>query len=209
MLVAAIAALSRPAAADDRPETEHLIVAGAGMAIPTYFLGVALHEGSHALAAKWTGAEVREVHLLPGVRHGKFYFGYVRVRGLTGRGPRSLFFLAPKLVDLIMLGSYSGLVLTDTLPSNHYGQLALAVWATGFWVDFAKDIPAFWDHNDTVKLYNIQGWTSEWQRLPARLLHLGLSVGAGYVVWRGYQNVFEHDTDAATAFIAPLLSTRF
>ena len=145
LLLLAILAAARPVAADgDHPETRHLVWAGLGMAVPTYFIGVVAHEGSHALAATMVGAEVTELHLLPGVRHGRFYFGYVRVSGLGGTGDRVLFLLAPKLVDLAMLGSYGALVLGEHTPENHYGRLALAVLATGFWVDFSKDIPAFW-----------------------------------------------------------------
>ena len=193
-----------PAAAEERPETSHLVWAGLGMAIPTYFIGVVTHEGGHALAAKTVGAEVTELHLLPGVRHGKFYFGYVRVRGLESRAARTWFLLAPKVIDLAMLGSYAALVLTDSTPDNAYGGLALAVLATGFWVDFSKDIPAFWKHNDLVKVYDMHGATTELRRLPLRLLHAGLSAAAAYAIARGYQEVFDPD-EAGEAAAAPLV----
>jgi hypothetical protein len=193
-----------PAAADERPETDHLVWAGLGFAVPTYFLGVIAHEGSHALAAELAGGEVDELHLLPGVRHGHFYFGYVHTTGLTSTGQRTFFLVAPKLVDVTLLGSYAALVLTDTTPDNHYGRLALAVLATGFWVDFSKDIPAFWDHSDVVKLYNLNGATTELRRLPFRLVHLGLSVAAGAAIWIGYRDVFDEDATAEPALLLPL-----
>ena len=198
-------ATARPAAADERPETEKLIAAGLGFAVPTYFIGVAAHEGSHALAAELAGAEVTELHLLPGVRHGHFYFGYVRTHGLTAPGARAFFLVAPKLVDLAVLGSYSAAVLSDHTPDNHYGRLALAVLATGFWVDFSKDIPAFWAHSDVVKLYDLAGATTELRRLPLRLVHLGLSAAAGAVIWIGYRDVFDREESAAdSALLLPL-----
>lgn len=202
-VVALIAA--RPASAGERPETDHLIWAGLGFAVPTYFLGVVAHEGSHALAAELAGGEVDELHLLPGVRHGHFYFGYVHTTGLTSTAQRTFFLVAPKLVDVTLLGSYAALVLTDTTPDNHYGRLALAVLATGFWVDFSKDIPAFWQHSDVVKLYNLNGATSELRRLPFRLVHLGLSVAAGAVIWVGYRDVFDDDAESEpAALLLPL-----
>ncbi len=205
-LLAAVLVLlaAGPARADERPETDHLVWAGVGFAVPTYFIGVAAHEGSHALAAELAGAEVDELHLLPGVHHGHFYFGYVHTRGLTTTGERIFFLIAPKLVDVAVLGSYGAAVLTDSTPANHYGRLALAVLATGFWVDFSKDIPAFWSHSDVVKIYDLAGATTELRRLPLRLLHLGLSVAAGTAIWIGYQDVFAEDAPADSALLLPL-----
>jgi len=210
-VVALALLVAAPAAgADQRPETDHLVWAGLGMAVPTYFIGVVAHEGSHALAAKLAGAELTELHLLPGVHHGHFYFGYVRTRGLVSRGARSFFLIAPKLVDLAVLGSYSAAVLSDHTPDNHYGRLALTVLATGFWVDFSKDIPAFWAHSDVVKLYDLIGATTELRRLPLRLVHLGLSAAAGTVLWIGYRDVFDDDeAPASAAFLVPLATGSF
>lgn len=207
LALAAWLAAPRAARADDRPETSHLVWAGVGMALPTYVIALVAHEGSHALTAKLVGADVTHVRLLPGVnpRDGKFYFGYVGVRGLTARGDRVWFFLAPKLVDLAVLGAYGAAVLTDHTPENAYGGLALAVLATGFWVDFSKDIPAFWRHSDIVKLYDTVGATTELRRLPLRILHAGLSAAAAYTIVRGYQDVFDDDDgDGAAALVLPL-----
>ena len=207
LALAAWLAAPRAARADDRPETSHLVWAGVGMALPTYVIALVAHEGSHALTAKLVGADVTHVRLLPGVnpRDGKFYFGYVGVRGLTARGDRVWFVLAPKLVDLAVLGAYGAAVLTDHTPENAYGGLALAVLATGFWVDFSKDIPAFWRHSDIVKLYDTVGATTELRRLPLRILHAGLSAAAAYTIVRGYQDVFDDDDgDGAAALVLPL-----
>jgi hypothetical protein len=195
----------------ERPRTEHLVLAGLGMAPPTYFLGVAIHEGSHALTASLFGADILEFRVLP-FRHprtGDFYFGYVSFRGQLTDGQRFLFFVAPKLVDLAMLGGYTALIATDTVPGNRYGRLALAVLATGFWVDFSKDIPAYWDHNDLVKAYNLVGLRSEWQRLPVRILHAGLSLGAAYVIYRGYDGVFGREGNEPATMFLPLWQASF
>jgi hypothetical protein len=205
-----MATLARPVLADDDPPTSNLVWTGLGMAVPTYFLGVAVHEGSHALAARMAGAEVREFHILPGIRHGRFYFGFVRVAGLDSRGHRLFFQIAPKLLDLALLGTYAALVLTDSTPHNAYGQLALAVLATGFWVDFSKDIPSWCAHSDIVKIYDMVGATSELRRLPLRLMHAGLSAAAAYTLWRGYRQIFDREEEAAGApLLVPLVLKTF
>ena len=196
-LLVVLAALAGTAgtsrAQDQRPDTEHLVLAGFGMAVPTYFLGVAIHEGSHAVAAKLVGAEVIGFQVLPGrhPRNKRFYFGYTEIRGQLS--PRqTLFFLsAPKLVDLAMLGGYSAMVGFDAVPDNRYGRLALVILATGFWVDFAKDIPPFAEHHDMPRIYSLLGRRTEGSRLPLRLVHAAMAVGFAYALYRGYDGVFE------------------
>ena len=197
----------------DEPSDGALIGAGLGMALPTYFIGVTVHEGSHALAAKMVGARVVDIDLLPHVHRGKFYFGRVLVVGLSGRAERNFFLMAPKISDSLMLGGYSLALGLDALPENRYGLLAFTVLATGFWVDFTRDVFAFWDYNDTVKVYNSFGWDNELKRLPARLVHASISVAAALVIAEGYRRVFddadESMTAARTGFVAPVWQTAF
>lgn len=202
----------------DKPSDGALVGAGLGMAVPTYFLGVAVHEGSHALAAKMVGARVVDIDLLPHVHHGKFYFGRVMVVGLRSRARRNFFLMAPKLSDAVLLGGYSAALGLDVLPENRYGLLALTVVATGFWVDFTRDVFAFWDHNDTVKVYNSFGLDNEWKRLPPRLVHAGISIAAAFVIAEGYRRVFAEDSegvaamqlgDGRTGFTVPLLTLSY
>jgi hypothetical protein len=197
-------------AQSDRPETAHLLLAGTAMAVPTYFIGVATHEGSHALTAVLAGATVQEFRVLPSrdAGSGVFYFGYVNYVGEISPAAQTLFYLAPKITDAALLGTYAALVFTGALPENRYGQLALAVLATGFWVDFSKDIPAFTPHADMVKAYRRIGLESEWARLPLRVLHAGLSAGAAYVVYRGFRGVFR-DRDAVDMMALPIWRATF
>ncbi len=198
--------------AESRPSDGKLVLAGAAMGVPTYMLGVAVHEGSHALAGKMVGARVTDYSLIPGFhpRTGKFYFGYVTVHGLRSEGQRAWFLIAPKVTDIILLSSFSLLYATDSMPSNAYAQTGVLVLATGFWVDFSKDIFAFWDHNDTVKVYKAMGLESEWSRLPARIVHLGLSVALGYSIYRGYEDLFEDEPDPmAQPLLVPLWDSGF
>ncbi len=200
LALALASATPRPALAGAGAEDEttgHLLLAGAGMAIPVYFLGVAWHEGTHAVVAKSFGAEILELRLLPGMYEGHFYFGLTRWQGHLTLRERAFTLIAPKLVDLVLLGGYSAIVLADGLPENEYGSLALTVFATGAWVDFSKDLFSWNPTNDVVRFHQLQGRTTAWRRLPWRLLHAGLTVAAAYVLVRGYQDVFDDDPDRA------------
>jgi hypothetical protein len=199
-----------PEARAEAPDDGDLVLAGLAMAPAVYFMGVVSHEGSHALAGLINGARVTRFKILPG-RFGpkkRFYFGYTRVAGYMTTGERIFFWLAPRITDAIMLGGYSALVLTGTVPENRYGRLALAVVATGFWVDFSKDIVAFWPGNDLVKSYNAMGLDREIERLPLRVGHAALAVAGAYVLSRGYRGAFEDDA-AATPLILPMWSGGF
>ncbi len=202
--------LARPVAAE--PSDRTLVLTGLAMAPVDYLLGVAMHEGSHAVAAKLVGAEVIDVHLFPPGRDpkaGKFRFGWTYVRGLEGDRERAFFYSAPKLLDLALLGGFAALVYTDAWPSNRYGQLALTVAATGLWVDFAKDVLAFSKHNDVTKTLNLWCMTG-WRQIPARLVFGAAAVGLGFIVWRGYERTFDRTLgDEASARVVPILSSSF
>ena len=202
-------AVPSPARADE-PENKDLVLAGLAMAPASFFLGTFLHEGTHATVAWSLGAHVTSFQFWPG-RHpltGTFYFGYVSYRGRLSKGERAFFLIAPKLTNIVLFSGYSALLYTDTLPENHYGQLAFAVFATGLWVDFSKDVIAFRPQNDLVKVYNSYGYESEWSRLPLRLLHAGLSVAGAFVLYESYDRVFEDDGQTA-ARIVPLVQGRW
>ncbi|MBA3463699.1 MAG: M50 family metallopeptidase [Deltaproteobacteria bacterium] len=195
------------------PSDRTLVLVGLGLAPPTYLLGVGLHEGSHAIAAKIVGATVDDVHLFPpgrDPRSGHFRFGWTYVRGLKTKGDRIFFYLAPKITGAILLGGYGALVLTDGWPSNKYGQLALTVLATGWWVDFAKDVLLFHPGNDVVKAFNL--WCMKgWRQVPARLVYAAANAGFGYLVYRGYRRTFDDDApaNASSALVLPVLSAAF
>ena len=204
--IAVLALCARSAAAE--PDNKDLVLVGLAMAPPTYLIGVSLHEGSHAVAAKLVGADVTEIHLFPpGIdpKTNKFRFGWVYAQGLRTRGERIFFYLAPKITDSIFLGGFAALILTNTWPDNRYAQLALTVGATGFWVDFSKDVVLFSRHNDVVKAFN-QWCMTGIKQLPARLVYGALVVASGYTVYRGYQKTFGEQT---TTMSMPLLTATF
>ena len=201
----------RPAEAD-QPSDTALTLAGLGLAIPTYPLVLMGHEGSHALMAKILGAKIVDYSFVPGrhPRTNNFFFAYVSVTGLKSDTERALFYMAPKMTNLAMLGLYSLLYGTDTLPGNSYFKLATLVFFTGEWVDFSRDVVAFWKHNDTVKFYNLIGLDNEWKRVPARFFHLTFSVATAYLLVKGFDSLFERSRQDATQMISmPIYNAQF
>lgn len=225
MLALALGLAARPTPARAELSDGELVAAGLAMAPPTYVLGVTVHEGSHALIARLLGARVVDFTILPGRDpiSGAFHFGRTRVRGLTSTGELGAFFVAPKVTDLAMLGGFAALLYAGGgaddgagWPSSRPGALALSVLATGFWVDFAKDVLAFSRHNDVNKAMSLAGLTTEWRRLPVRLVYLAANVALGALVWQGYRRVFWPDVESAAARTAaptaaslPLLTGAF
>jgi hypothetical protein len=210
---AAAVMLAAPAARAE-PSNQTLVLTGLAMAPPTYLIGVSLHEGSHALAALMVGATVDVLHLFPPGRDPStrtFRWGWTYVHGLRTDGQRVAFYLAPKLTDAALLGGFAALALTGAWPHNRYGQLALTVFATGLWIDFAKDVVLFAPTNDVVKVFDLWCMTG-WRQLPARLVYAGLVVGLGFIVARGYERTFDRTPDTsppAMPAIAPLAVLRF
>lgn len=204
---AVVGLFARTASAE--PSNERLFYTGLAMAPPTYFIGVTLHEGSHAVMAELVGGDVKEVRLFPPGRDphvNKFRFGWTYVTGLEGKTDRVLFYVAPKITDSLLLGGFAALVLTSAWPENKYAQLALTVGATGLWVDFSKDVVLFSPTNDVVKVFDL--WCMKgWKQIPARLVYAAAVGGFGYVVARGYVKTFDDTGDAQV--MMPLTAFRF
>jgi hypothetical protein len=195
-----VIAVIAPGRAHARELTDRdLVLTGFGMSVPAFFVGVTLHEGTHALLAHSFGAEIVEIRLTPGFYEGRFYFGLTRWKGQLTRGERTITLLGPKGVDLVIMGGFTAMWLTDSLPASDLGTLALTVLATGSWVDFTKDVFSRNPGNDTVQVYRLYGKKSEWQRLPYRLAQVGLSAAGGYFIARSYQDLFGDEEVAATA----------
>jgi hypothetical protein len=198
--------VARTARAD--PSDRTLVLTGLAMAPPTYLIGVSLHEGSHALAAKLAGASVDVLHLFPPGRDPSthtFRFGWTYVHGLRSRGAQVAFYIAPKVTDAVLIGGFAALAFTDAWPHNRYGQLALTVLATGFWVDFSKDVVLFAKTNDVVKVFDLWCMTG-WRQVPARLVYAGAIVGLGWIVAHGYERTFDRPA-TATPMVLPLFAT--
>ena len=196
---ALIIVLALTGIASAEPSNERLFYTGLALAPPTYLLGVAIHEGSHALMAEIVGADVIDVHVFPPGRDpkvGKFRFGWTYVRGLRGRNRRVAFYLAPKIADTLL---FTAAVIPS--PSNRYGQLALTVFATGLWIDFSKDLFIFNDTNDVPRALKTWCMTG-WKQVAPRVLYGALVGVSGYFLFKTYEKTCP---DA----VVPVFGTRF
>lgn len=208
--LAALAIMFGASTAGAEPSDKTLVYTGLALIPPTYLAGVAIHEGSHAVAAKLFGAQVIDVHLFPPGRDPKakkFRFGWTYVRGLAGKSERIGFYAAPKIANVALLGGFAALVFTDAWPENRYGQLALTVFATGLWVDFSKDVVVFSKHNDVVKVFDLWCLTG-WKQVIPRVVYAGAALGLGALVAHGYTRTFS-DPAQGQARIVPVLTGRF
>jgi hypothetical protein len=212
----AAAAAPRPAAAE--PSTGDVVAVGAALAIPDYFVGVTLHESTHALAAKLVGADVDELHVFPPGRDphaNTFRFGWTYVHGLRTRNDRAFFYLAPKLMNSLLLGGLAAVAYTSAWPSDRYAQVALTVAGTGLWIDFSKDVIPFSHRSDVAQA--LDNWCMHgWREVVARLVYAGAAAAWAIVVVHEYQRTFDApSTPAASAAasplaaIVPLVSARF
>jgi hypothetical protein len=196
-------------AARAEPSNGTLVGVGLGLAVPDYMLGVSIHEGSHAIAAKLVGADVDELHLFPPGRDPHthtFRFGWTYVHGLKSRNERAFFYIAPKITDSLLLGGFAALAFTSAWPSNRYAELALTVFGTGLWVDFSKDVVLFSKQNDIVHV--LDEWCLHgWREIPSRLVYAGAVVGWGLVVAHAYRRTFT-EPGTATA-IVPVFHAAF
>ncbi len=211
LLIAIGLLLARPALAqEERPSTGKLVATGVVTAVPTYWMGVVMHEGMHALVARACGADIVQFGVLPGRYgpHRRFYFGYVAYRGRLSLGQQTLFLLAPKLNDLVWLGGYAALIGLDAVPRDHYAQVILAVVGTGFWIDFTKDLLQFWHPTDVDVALQRNGARSFGQRLPWRLLHVGISAAAAIALVEGWRSAFAREP-ATSPLVIPLVGARF
>jgi hypothetical protein len=201
-----------PTAAAAEPSDRALVLTGLALAPPTYLLDVSMHEGSHALAALVVGADVDLLHLFPpGIDPGTntFRFGWTYVHGLRSTGDRVAFYVAPKITDAVMIGGFAALAFTGAWPHNRYADVALTVLATGWWIDFSKDVVLFSHHNDVVKVFDLLGLTG-WRQIPARVVYAGAIVGLGLVVAHGYVRTFDRSADPASpARVLPVIAAAF
>ncbi len=150
-----------------------------------YIVGVALHEGAHALAAKLMGLEVVRMTLWPGKypRNGAFHFGRTDVRGLAtlSRERQQLFYLAPKILNLVVLLVFTWLELL-AWPGSEPFRLVLAVIALGQWVDFSKSLLTHSTADDVVLALALSHAVSREEQAPVRRHYLGMSLAMAYPV---------------------------
>jgi hypothetical protein len=219
--VFATVALALPAGARPKPPSdEHhprplpfVAVAGA-MVAAEYFLGMAQHEGSHWLAAKLVGVDRARVWLLPRWEDGGLSFGSLQIfdpgwdKELS-RGQRAFILYAPKIPNLVVLGTYSALLERGLLPKNRWVNLAFTVYAAGNLGDFSKELFYWTNTSDFAQLYSLYGYETPRERLGFRLMHGALAAGAAYQVGRGVYRVLRGEGFTPAPEKRPRVSVSF
>jgi hypothetical protein len=202
---------------DSRPSNPQLLLLGLELGAIDYFLGVTLHEGSHVAAVKALGGRVSDFSILPSrASNGTFRFGntkwtssrrcpisYTDPEGQFHQGERwcdlnsgekAFVYIAPKITDALILGSYSLALEKGWLDDNKILKLNATVLATGALVDWGKDIFAINEKRDIPGFYNAIGAESELERYPFRLFHAATTAAFAVEVGRGYYSLFTNDS---------------
>ena len=78
----------------------------------------------------------------------------------------------------------------------------------GYWVDFVKDLLQFWHPADVDVALERNGARTFRQRLPWRLLHIGLSAATAIALVEGWRSAFAHPT-GSTPLMVPIVGLRF
>lgn len=175
---------------------------GAAMAAAYFPLGVAVHEGSHALATVSFGGKVTSFEVIPQKTEKGLRFGEMSREGNFTSAQEFVISSAPKITDLMLMGGYAAIVATDNLPRSKYAQLPLLVVASSAWIDFAKDTFTRNPYNDQMKAWRLVGADTEGERLPFRLVQGALSAAGAVPIALGFIELFKAPAPARDRSIA-------
>jgi len=174
-----------------------LFLTGVGLAPLELFLGITIHEGSHALWAKAMGATILEFKPWPHVDRDGFYFGAMvnSTKKSWSAKNHILIYAAPMVTDAVVLMTYGGLVLSDALPENKYAQMVMFVFAAGHLVDMTNHMVARNKHTDTAMIEKLLVKDKGWKKWQARLMMRGsqavmITAGTAFLI-RGAMKIFE------------------
>lgn len=160
-----------------------------GWAFPMLTLHIVIHENAHAFAARAIGADLVQIHYLPG--NGALGSTVWRLRHRTD-GDFVIPSVAPQLVNLVTLSAYAVLYELG-VPSNEHVRLPLTVYAFCAWSDLATQLLPL-RRNDMTKVYRFLG---AGKALPLRVLHAGVAVLGYYYLTRGYDSIIDEPMAAA------------
>ena len=144
------------------PNSWKYLTAGVASAPLAFFLGVAVHEGSHCIAANLVESTYcMDVRLIPYTDEetGYFYFGSMRYGFHDENTPptpneNALITAAPMLVNMSFISAYSTLAFTNKLPKNKWAKTGMLVLAASQVVDLGNHIGNKHPFSDSGKLIN-------------------------------------------------------
>ena len=180
------------------PSAWQLVLEGAALALPDYVLQLAMHEGSHALAAVILGGEVTGMELLPKRVDGTIRFGETTWKGNFTPTETAVTLLAPKILDMGLIAAYTALLHSDAYPSNKHVQLTLLVVATGAWIDFSKELVLRDSTRDLPQIFETLGIPED-KQWPYQIAYGALSLAGAFQLGQGFYRLFKAAPLPATA----------
>lgn len=172
---------------------------GLGLAPIEFLISTAVHEGSHAMVAAASGAEVTGYHPYPHREPARpFRFGDAHWYGNLTPRERSLTMAAPMFLDSAILGTYGGLLLGKALPDNRYAHMAMWVFAAGHWVNMGTHVVAKSEHTDTRKIERYFQEEHDLTVIQSRLAVRGsqalVLAAGGFFLYKGLRQIFKDTT---------------
>lgn len=166
---------------DDKSHNNLLILGATGLSLyPAFYLGIFLHEGSHALVAAGRGQKILDFTPYPHSMNGKSYFGRVRIgydaRSGTVERSRDDAWIAsaPMILNTSLISGFTALKLSGNLPKNVWARLGLTVLNTTQALDMLNHARLGIADGDSFKLsYSLAHLTNS----RVRNVHTTLNVG--------------------------------
>ncbi len=172
------------------PSPWALVGAGLPMAVVEYFASDALHESMHCLSVELVGGKCLSLSVLPSRNaNGTLVLGYTQWSGNLSKSQETFVLLAPKMMDMALMGTYATLYETHSLPNNKYGQLAMAIVGLGADIDFAKHFVIRTPDNDVERAYTLNGIHGA-GRAPYEIFYAATIIAGGIEPVRGLIKVF-------------------
>lgn len=153
-----------------------------------YFLQLALHEGSHALATKYYGATIESISVLPSRDpiDNSWRLGYTEYSyksGSISNREHANILLAPIGTNLVILSMYSVLSVGNLWNHSDFNKLGISILAAGASIDLLKTAFDWRRTSDLRKAANLLDWNRDQIRAARMALGATSLICLGEILW--------------------------